>query len=189
MVDSSVLRFLQHDLARARAVASREDSPLATLLEPGTQAVAVYRFGSWVLRMPSLPRLVLDPLYWALNGLVMVLWGIEISRHARIGPGLYIGHFGGITVSRHAVIGANCSLSQGVVIGAAGRGERFGAPTIGDDCYIAPGAKLFGDIRVGNNVKVGANAVVHEDVPDNAVVALKPGFTIISFRGNRRSPG
>jgi len=114
------------------------------------------------------------------------LWGIELSRKAKIGPGLYIGHHGGITVSSRAQIGANCALAQQVTIGVAGEGERFGAPVIGDDVYIAPGARVFGPIRIGNNVKIGANAVVHRDIPDDAVVALDPGYKIISYRGNRR---
>lgn len=153
---------------------------------PGLQAVAVYRLGTWALRQPALVRVALDPVYAALNLLVKMLWGIEISRHARIGPGLYIGHFGGITVSSRAVIGANCALSQQVTIGIAGCGGKFGAPTLGDDVYVAPGARLFGPIRIGSNVKIGANAVVHRDIPDNAVVALDPGFKILSYRGNRR---
>ena len=72
-----------------------------------------------------------------------------------------------------------------VTIGRSGHGENYGMPVIGDDVYIAPGAKLFGKIRVGDNVKIGANAVVHRDVPDNAVVA-SPGFQIVSLKGNRR---
>jgi serine O-acetyltransferase len=54
--------------------------------------------------------------------------------------------------------------------------------------YIGPGAKLFGPIHIGNNVKIGANAVVHADLPDDAVAALSPGFIILSRRGNRRAP-
>jgi serine O-acetyltransferase len=153
---------------------------------PGLQAVAVYRLGNWALRQPLVLRVLLDPLYAILNALVKILWGIEISRHARIGPGLYVGHFGGLTVSRFAVIGANCALSQQVTIGVGGESDRWGAPVIGDDVYVAPGARLFGAIRIGNNVKIGANAVVHRDIPDNAVVALDPGFKILSYRGNRR---
>lgn len=175
---------LRRDLERAGKIGRR--AGLLSLLEPGAQAVAVYRLGSWALRLHPLARLAVDPLYGVLALLVRILWGIDLSRHARIGPGLYIGHFGGITVSRHAVIGANCSLSQGVTIGAAGHGEGYGAPVIGDDAYIAPGARVFGPIRIGDNVKIGANAVVHEDIPNNAVVALSPGFTILSYRGNRR---
>lgn len=183
---SIALRYLRRDLERAQEVDEVEpERRLACLASPGVQAVAVYRFGSWALALPAALRLLLDPVYWLLHLLVRAFWGIEISRHAKIGPGLYIGHFGGITVSRHAVIGANCNLSQQVVIGAAGEGMDYGAPIIGDHVYIAPGAKLFGRIRVGSNVKIGANAVVHEDIPDDAIVALAPGCTILSRRGNR----
>jgi serine acetyltransferase len=54
-------------------------------------------------------------------------------------------------------------------------------------CLSTPGARLFGAIRIGSNVKIGANAVVYRDVPENAVVALDPGFKILSYRGNRRA--
>ena len=179
-----ICAMFREDLARARAY---DGGVLACLRSPGVHALAAYRFGSWALRQGPWARVALDPLYFALNLLVQVLWGIEISRRARIGPGLYIGHFGGIVVGPHTAIGARCALSQDVTIGVEGMGERRGAPAIGDDVYVAPGARLFGAIRVGNNVKVGANAVVHRDIPDNAVVALDPGFRILSERGNRRA--
>ncbi|HTN65138.1 MAG TPA: serine acetyltransferase, partial [Burkholderiaceae bacterium] len=115
-----------------------------------------------------------------LNGLVKIVWGIELPRGATIGPGLYIGHFGGITISPDAVLGRNCNVSQGITIGYSGRG----VPVIGDNVYIAPGARVFGKISVGSNVKIGANAVVHKDVPDNAVVVSGTGFMIISYGGN-----
>jgi serine O-acetyltransferase len=152
---------------------------------PGVHAVAVYRFGRWALENAGLARIVLDPLYHLLNFLIHIAWGIELPRRASVGPGLYIGHFGSLVVSQDAVIGANCSLSHDVTIGVSGRGERRGVPHIGDNVYIAPGARLFGKIRVGNNVKIGANAVVYRDVPDNAVLVLDPGFRIVSFDGNR----
>lgn len=155
------------------------------LAAPGTQAVIVYRFGSWALSQPAVVRPVLDAAYHLLYFAVRMLWGIEISRHASIGPGLYICHFGGITVSRSAVIGRNCNLSQSITIGFDGSGEHGGAPVIGDDVYIAPGARVFGPICIGHKVKIGANAVVYKDVPDGAVVALDPGFRILSYNGNR----
>lgn len=108
----------------------------------------------------------------------MIKFGVQVNYLADIGPGFYIGHFGGISVSPHCKIGKNCNISQGVTIGTGGRGERHGAPDIGDNVYIGPGAKLFGRIRVGNNVAVGANAVVTKDVPDNAVVAGVPARAI-----------
>lgn len=151
---------------------------------PGVHAVAVYRFGQWLSGRAAILRLFLEPFFLIGQFLVHALWGIELPRKARIGPGLYIGHFGGITISPHAVIGARCSLSPSITIGLAGQGERLGVPVIGDCVYIAPGARLFGRIRIGNNVKIGANAVVYRDIPDNAVVALDPGFRILSFSGN-----
>jgi serine O-acetyltransferase len=151
---------------------------------PGVQTVAVYRFGQSVRGLPLLLRLPLEPVYFVLNGLVKVLWGIELPRAARIGPGLYIGHFGGITVAAGAVIGPRCNLSQGVTIGVSGQGDEAGTPVIGANVYLAPGARVFGRIRVGDNVKIGANAVVHADIPDNAVVVLAPGYRIVSYKGN-----
>jgi len=153
---------------------------------PGVQTVVVYRFGQWARRQSKLLRCVLDPIYWTCNVLIRIAWGIDLPRAARIGPGLYIGHFGGITISGASIIGRDCNLSQGITIGVSGEGTNRGVPTIGDEVYIAPGARLFGKITVGNNVKIGANAVVFKDVPDNAVVVLDPGFRILSYRGNRR---
>lgn len=157
----------------------------ACLASPGMQAVTAYRLGSWLRSQQGAVRTLFGPLRVVLGAWVRIAWGIEIDRGATIGPGLYVGHFGGITVGPHVVAGANLTLSQGVTIGVSGSGERRGSPAIGDDVYIAAGAKVFGAIHVGHNVKIGANAVVHEDVPDHAVVALVPGFQIVSMKGNR----
>jgi serine O-acetyltransferase len=146
---------------------------------PGVHAVLVLRFGQWARSMPLLFRLVLDPIYFVLNLLIQILWGIEIPRATVVGPGLFIGHFGGITISASAVLGNNCSISQNVTIGLAGSGDKLGVPVIGDDVYIAPGARLFGKITIGNNVKIGANAVIYKNVPDNSVAVLDPGFRIL----------
>jgi serine O-acetyltransferase len=157
----------------------------ASLGTAGVQAVVVYRFGQWARLQPLLLRCLLDPIYWVCSTLIRVAWGIALPRSARIGPGLYIGHFGGIIISGSAVIGRNCNLSHGITIGISGHGEKTGVPVIGDDVYIAPGACLFGKIVIGNNAKIGANAVIHKDVPENAVAVMDPGFRIISYAGNR----
>ena len=151
---------------------------------PGVQAVVVYRFGQWSAARPVILRIVLDPVFLVAQFLVHVLWGIEIPRRARIGPGFYVGHFGGITISPLAVIGARCSISPSVTIGMSGYGDKLGVPVIGDNVYIAAGARIFGKIHVGDNVKIGANAVIHKDIPDNAVAVLDPGFRIVSYAGN-----
>jgi len=112
-----------------------------------------------------------------------IVYGISIPYTTRIGPGLFVGHFGGIVVHPDAVIGRNCNLSQGVTIGLSARGKRRGVPTIGDNVYIAPGAKILGNIRIGNDVAIGANAVVTRDVPEGAVVAGIPA-EVISHEGS-----
>ena len=110
-------------------------------------------------------------------------FGIDIPFTTRIGEGLYIGHFGGIVVNDCAVIGRNCNLSHEVTIGQANRGKRKGYPVIGDNVYLGPGAKLVGNVSLGNNVAVGANCVVTHDVPENGVVAGVPG-RVISNQGS-----
>lgn len=151
---------------------------------PGVHAVILYRFGHWLLGRPWPVRIWFEPWYLLLSLRMRTRWGIEIHRSAEIGEGFYIGHYGGIMVSGWAKLGRNVVVAQQTNIGVAGRGERHGAPTIGDNVYIGPGAKVFGRIRIGDNVKIGANAVVYKDVPDNAVVVLDPGFRIISYAGN-----
>jgi serine O-acetyltransferase len=178
---------LRRDIERTYALVtgSKALRLFRCLRSPGVHAVIVFRFGQWLLRRNKVLRLLMEPVYQVLNVLIQVMWGIELPRRASIGAGLLISHFGGIAVSPDAVIGTNCNLSQGVTIGISGQGERSGAPVIGNDVYIAPGAKLFGKISIGNNVKVGANAVIHKDLPDNAIAVLDPGFTIVSHKGNR----
>ena len=105
-------------------------------------------------------------------------YGIDLNRGTTIGPGFYIGHFGGIVVSSSAIIGKNCNISQGVTIGVSGSGDKRGCPQIGDNVYIGSGAKLIGKIHIGNNVAIGANAVVTKDVPDNCIVAGIPARII-----------
>lgn len=81
----------------------------------------------------------------------------------------------GIVVSPNAVIGKGCTIFHQVTIGEG----RDGAPTIGDNCFIGVGAKIIGKIKIGNNVRIGANCVVFEDVPDNCTVVLeKPRYII-----------
>lgn len=108
--------------------------------------------------------------------------GIQISWKTKIGKGFYIGHFGTIVISPHAIIGNNVNISQGCCIGAANRGKRKGAAIIGNCVYLGPGSKVVGAVKIGNNVCIGANAVVTNDVPDEACVAGIPA-TIISMNG------
>lgn len=84
-------------------------------------------------------------------------------------------HLNGIIVAPNAIIGENCTIFQQVTIG---QDENGNAPIIGDNCYIGTGAKIIGNITIGNNVKIGANAVVVKDVPSNCTVVGVPGKII-----------
>lgn len=87
----------------------------------------------------------------------------------------------GIFISQGAKIGKDAVIFQQVTIGSNTlKGSKsYGAPVIGDNCYIGAGAKIIGGIKIGDNVRIGANAVVVKDVPDNAVVVNQPGRIII----------
>ena len=110
-------------------------------------------------------------------------YGIGIAYNTRIGPGLYIGHYGGIIVHGDTVIGRDCNINHGVTIGMKYGGKNPGVPVIGDRVYLGPGCKVIGGIRLGNDVAIGANAVVVESVPDLGVVVGVPA-RIVSFKGS-----
>lgn len=100
--------------------------------------------------------------------------GFSISGNC-FGLGLRINHYGLLIVNAQARIGKWCDVHQGVNIGENGYVDENGGiisevPTIGEYCFIGPGAKIFGECRLGNNVRVGANAIVNKDVQDNQTV-------------------
>ena len=113
---------------------------------------------------------------------MMFRYGMEIPFNTKIGYGFYIGHFSGIIVNANTIIGNNVNISQGVTMGRANRGPMKGFAIIGNNVYIGPGAKIVGGVKIGDNVAIGANAVVTKDIPDNAVVAGVPA-RVISYNG------
>lgn len=92
------------------------------------------------------------------------------------GPGLSIAHYGTIVVSAYARVGANCRIHPSTCIGASG---GTNAPVIGDNVYIGPGAKIYGKIKLGNNIAVGANATVGDSFEeDNILIGGVPAKII-----------
>jgi serine O-acetyltransferase len=156
------------------------------LIREGLWALAEYRFNNWVDREVRIPllRQILIAIGAIWHKLVTILIGIELPKRANLGVGLYIVHSGCIVLHPDVVMGEYCTLSHGVTIGLGGRGEKLGCPKIGDRVYIAPGAKIFGSITIGNDVAIGANAVVTKDLPDNAVAVGIPA-KIISYKGSQ----
>ena len=106
--------------------------------------------------------------------------GLSIPKNV-FGPGLCIVHYGTIVVSPFAHVGAWCRIHPSTSIG-----EYNGAPTLGDYVYVGPGAKLFGDITIGDNVAVGANAVVNKSFRSDISIAGVPA-KIISQTGAKES--
>jgi len=173
--------MLKKDLARTYELTSGNKLKriVACYRTPGAHAVVIFRFGQWLKEKNMLVRILLEPFYLFFYRRIRTRWGIEIPRTAQIGEGFYIGHFGGIIISPAAKMGKNVRISHQVTIGVSGDKENRGVPVMGDNIYIGPGAKIFGKITIGNNVRIGANAVVYKDVPDNSTVVLSPGFKII----------
>lgn len=145
--------------------------------DPGFRFSVWFRTYQWARRRPCLRFGVRQLISLALRRQTY-RFGISISPDARIGPGLYIGHFGGIVVNKDVVIGKNLNISHDVTLGQVNRGSRKGCPTIADNVYIGPGAKVLGRIHVGAHAAIGANAVVTRDVPENTSVAGVPARVI-----------
>jgi serine O-acetyltransferase len=140
----------------------------------GFWAMVVYRFGRWRYGVrPTILRKLLSLIYHVLLKLVQILTGIDLPCEVEVGRNFVIDHFGGIVISGYAKFGDNCRIRNGVVVGLR-RVEERSAPTIGNDVDIGSGAKILGPIRVGNNVLIGANAVVICDVPDNSIAVGVP---------------
>lgn len=110
-------------------------------------------------------------------------YGIAIPEYTRIGPGLFINRFGGVMVNGDAIIGANCNITHGAMLGQLNRGPNAGSPILGDDVFLAAGCKVIGRIHIGDRAAVGANAVVTKDVPANGVVGGIPA-KLISTKGS-----
>ena len=100
--------------------------------------------------------------------------GIEIPTTCKIGKGFAIFHPFNITVNPKATIGDNCDIHKGALIGEENRGEKMGAPTIGNCVWIGPNAVITGKISIGDDVLIAANAFVNCDVPSHSIVYGNP---------------
>ena len=161
-----------------------ERDPAATsklevvLTYAGYHALLAYRIAhrlhAW--GVPFIPRVI--------SQLARLLTGIEIHPAAKIGRGFFIDHGMGVVIGETAEIGDQVTLFQGVTLGGTGkeRGKRH--PTLGSHVVVGAGAKILGGIRIGDNVKIGANSVVLKSVPANSTVIGVPG-RIVKAQGER----
>jgi serine O-acetyltransferase len=135
----------------------------------GLHALLFYRIARifFKARIPFLPR-------W-ISQTGRFFTGIEIHPGAAIGNGLFIDHGMGVVIGETAVIGDNVTLYQGVTLGGTGKEKGKRHPTVGNNVVIGAGAKVLGNIKIGDNSYIGSNAVVIKDVPDNSTVVGVPG--------------
>jgi serine O-acetyltransferase len=172
-------RKIKKDFQAALSMDPAATSKLEVILTyAGFHALLFYRFAHWLWkkRIPFIPR--------ALSQFARFITGIEIHPGATIGSGMFIDHGMGVVIGETAEIGDNVTLFQGVTLGGTGkqRGKRH--PTLGNHVVVGTGAKVLGPIKIGNYVKIGANAVVLQDVPDHSTVVGIPG-RIVRIKDDR----
>jgi serine O-acetyltransferase len=138
---------------------------------PGVHAMFFYRITHflWNIKFKFTARF--------LSQFARFLTGIEIHPGATIGKRLFIDHGMGVVIGETTIIGDDCTLYQGVTLGGVGTGNHTTKrhPTLLNNVMISAGAKVIGNVTIGNNSIVGASSVVLKDVPDNCTVIGIPG--------------
>lgn len=169
-------------LTDARLIRDRDPAARSTievfLLYPGFHALIYHRMAHFLYlhKRFFLARL--------LSQTARHLTGIEIHPGAKIGRGLFIDHGMGIVIGETAEIGDYCTIYHGVTLGGTGKDTGKRHPTIGDNVLISTGAKVLGPFKVGSNSRIGANAVVLQEVPENStVVGVKA--RVVKIAGER----
>jgi len=166
-------------LSDAEAVIARDPATStkyqAFLLSSGLHAIIIYRFCHWLWlhEWRLLARF--------LSQITRFFTGVEIHPAAKIGRGFFIDHGMGVVIGETSEIGNNVTLYHGVTLGGTtvfgknGKQLSKRHPTLKDNVVVGAGAKILGPILIGNNVKIGANAVILKDVADNQTVVGVPG--------------
>lgn len=139
---------------------------------PGYKAVRAYRVAHWFHK---------HGFYFiarAISQLARHKYGIEIHPGAKIGKCLFIDHGMGVVIGETAEVGDYCTIYHGVTLGGTGKDKGKRHPTVGNNVLISAGAKILGPMKIGDNAKIGANAVVLTEVePDTTVVGV-PGRAV-----------
>lgn len=159
----------------------REDPAAKSVLEillcyPGFHAVLAHRLAHrlYLWKVPLLPRVV--------SQISRFLTGIEIHPGAAIGRRFFIDHGMGVVIGETTEIGDDVLLYQGVTLGGTGNEKGKRHPTLGNGVVVGTGAKVLGNIRIGDRVKIGAGSVVVHPVPDDSTVVGIPG-RVVRTRG------
>jgi serine O-acetyltransferase len=162
-------------------VAKERDPAVPTTLQvifayPGVHAIWGHRISHWLWNRGA--RLAAR-VFAEFN---RILTGVEIHPGAVLGSGLFIDHATGVVIGETAEVGDDVTIYHGVTLGGSGNDTGKRHPTIGDRVTIGAGAKVLGPIKIGDDSRIGANAVVVKEVPSSAVVVGVPGQTISRAR-------
>lgn len=134
--------------------------------KPGFRAVAIQRFGVWRMTLePKLLRAPFSVLYRMLYRKVRNTYGIDLPYTVQLGRRVVIEHQGAIIIHGHCIIGDDCIIRQGVTLGNRYLDRPLDAPKLGNRVNVGAGAKILGDVTIGDDAAIGANAVVVKDIP------------------------
>lgn len=151
--------------------------------KPGFRAVAVHRFGVWRMKLKfKLLRSPLSLLYKMMYRKIRNTYGIEIPYTVELGRRVVVEHQSGIVVHGYCKIGDESIIRQGVTLGNRYLEHPFDAPKLGKRVNVGAGAKIFGDISIGDGASIGANAVVLKDVPPGATAVGIPAKIVNSVK-------
>lgn len=170
-----MLKIIREDIKAALTRDPAAKSRMEILLTyAGFHATVLYRMAHFLLgkQIPLLPKL--------LSHFARFVTGIEIHPGATIGSGFFIDHGMGVVIGETTEIGNNVTLYQGVTLGGTGLNPGKRHPTLGNEVVVGAGAKVLGAITIGNYVRIGANSVVLQSVPDHVTVVGIPGKIIRS---------
>lgn len=168
-----MFRQLREDIAiiKERDPAARSAFEIL-MTYPSLRAIHSYRRANWFYRhgMFTIARMISQH--------SRKKTGIEIHPGATIGKGLFIDHGMGVVIGETTVIGDNCLIYQGATLGGTGKDKGKRHPTLGDNVLVGAGAKVLGPFKVGSNVKIAANAVVLNAIPDDCTAVGVPARVV-----------
>ncbi|OBJ03854.1 serine O-acetyltransferase [Mycobacterium sp. 1165196.3] len=172
-----MLEAIRRDIRAAR----ERDPAVPTTLQvifayPGVHAIWGHRVSHWLWNRGA------KVAARTFGEITRILTGVEIHPGAVLGPGLFIDHATGVVIGETAEVGEDVTIYHGVTLGGSGRDTGKRHPTIGDRVTIGAGAKVLGAIKIGDDSRIGANAVVVKEVPSSSVVVGVPGQVISRSR-------
>jgi serine O-acetyltransferase len=139
---------------------------------PGLHALCLHRLAHWLhgRGVSFIPRLI--------SHLGRFLTGIEIHPGAEIGQGVFIDHGMGVVIGETAIVGDYTLIYQGVTLGGTGKESGKRHPTVGKNAVIGAGAKVLGNLQIGDRVRIGAGSIVLRNIPNDCTVVGVPGRII-----------